>query len=236
MDYEDLEKLAGLGKGAFNHVPKYARNDAIQSVLKVRELEDSQLLRPGLYYVALIDMCGSTNASSVLGMETNKERIEEFIRYAIQALQNIQLTNQAQFIKDIGDAALLLFSAFQDIIKWSAAVDELHRVYNSACEAEGKPDVFRMESKKVIHTGEIIFSDKTNPVSHAVNQVFKIEKEFKAGEIGCTDAVRRIIQPMISSGELGAEEVNRITLPGEEETSPIWRITAITAPLHKEHA
>jgi hypothetical protein len=43
---------------------------------------------------------------------------------------------------------------------------------------------FKMESKKVIHVGEIIFSDKTNPVSHAVNQVFKIEKEFKAGEIG----------------------------------------------------
>ncbi len=67
-----------------------------------------------------------------------------------------------------------------------------------------------MESKKVIHAGEIMFSDKTNPVSHAVNQVFKVEKEFKAGdEIGCTDAVRRVIQPMISSSELDAEEVNR---------------------------
>ena len=236
MDYEDLEKLAGLGKGAFDHVPRYARNDAIKSVLKVRELEDSQLLRPGLYYIALIDMCGSTAASSVLGMETNKERIEQFIRYAIQALQNIQLTNQAQFIRDIGDAALLLFSAFKDIIKWSAAVDELHHTYNAACDAEGKPTVFRMESKKVIHAGEITFSDKTNPISHAVNQVFKIEKEFKAGETGCTDAVRRVIQPMISSGELGAEEVNRVTLPGDEEMSPIWRITTIAEPSRKEHA
>jgi class 3 adenylate cyclase len=236
MDYEDLEKLAGLGKGAFDHVPRYARNDAIKSVLKVRELEDSQLLRPGLYYIALIDMCGSTNASSVLGIETNKERIEQFIRYAIQGLQNVRLRNEAQFIKDIGDAALLLFSAFQDIIKWSAAVDELHHVYNSACEAEGKLDAFKMESKKVIHAGEIMFSDKTNPVSHAVNQVFKIEKEFKAGEIGCTDAVRRVIQPMISSGELEAEEVNRITLPGEGEISPIWRIIAIAEPSRKEHA
>jgi hypothetical protein len=142
MEYEDLEKLAGLGRGAFDHVPRYARNDAIKSVLKVRELEDSQLLRPGLYYIALIDMCGSTNASSVLGIETNKDRIEQFIRYAIQGLQNVQLKNQAQFIRDIGDAALLLFSAFQDIIKWSVAVDELHHVYNSTCEAEGKPDVF----------------------------------------------------------------------------------------------
>jgi hypothetical protein len=41
---------------------------------------------------------------------------------------------------------------------------------------------------------------------------------------------------MISSGVLDAEEVNCITLPGEEEMSPIWRITAITASSHKEDA
>src|ERR1044072_5081055 len=118
MDFEELEKLAGLGKGAFDHVPRYARNDAIQSVLRVRELEDTQLLRPGLYYIALIDLCGSTNASSVLGPEVNKERIEQFVRCAIQALKIIDLRNQAQFIKEIGDAALIIFSAFEDIIQW----------------------------------------------------------------------------------------------------------------------
>ena len=78
----------------------------MRAIAKVRQLEESQLFRPGLYYIALTDLVGSTTASRQLGADLNKRRVEAFITASVEALGQIQLSNYAQFVKEIGDATL----------------------------------------------------------------------------------------------------------------------------------
>ncbi len=80
--------------------------------------------------------------------------------------------------------------------------------------------------KVVVHIGEVAFGKSENPIALAVNQIFKIEKSFRANEFGCTEVVRRTLIPRVSAGELKAQRRRRITLPGEAEPSYIWRLTA----------
>lgn len=81
-----------------------------------------------------------------------------------------------------------------------------------------------MFTKKCIHVGEVHYSGKSNPIALVVNQVFKIEKMFKKGDIGFTDIVREIISPLIKSEAIKIEKVTDTVLPGDNIEKPIWRI------------
>ena len=91
MDSRDIRKLVGLGESSLDHVPVYATKEAVDAILKVMKLEDQNLFRPGLYYIVLIDLVGSTHASSVLGPEVNRERVETFVKSTIAALKKVKL-------------------------------------------------------------------------------------------------------------------------------------------------
>lgn len=60
VNVKDLEAVLGLGPGAFDHIPRYCRAEAIEAIAHVRRMEEQNLLRPGLYYVVLTDLCGAT--------------------------------------------------------------------------------------------------------------------------------------------------------------------------------
>lgn len=195
----------------------------MDAIHEAKNLKESSF-QPGLYYVVLIDLVGSTKASYQLSPEENISRIKRFIGYIKDALEISNPKNHAVFIKDIGDAALFLFADFQDILNWANTVDESLKKYNDRCINEGKKEIYQMFSKKCVHLGEVHF-EESNPIALAINQIFKIEKEFKGGQLGVTDAVRHVILPRINSGQVIIEKITEATFPGENVPTPLWSIS-----------
>jgi class 3 adenylate cyclase len=224
MTADDLDMFLGLKKGAFSHIPVYAWKPAYEAILKVRKLEEENLFRPGLYYIVLVDLCGSTKASAVLGQDTNTQRIEQFVIASVEALGSVDLLNYTQFVKQVGDAVLFIFSSFDDILAWANKADELYAAYTQEYKSAEHAEVFEIRTKKVVHLGEVTYSGNGNPIALAVNQIFKIEKSFSAGELGCTDVVRRAIVPNLAGSGLHATERAKILLPEEEFETSIWVI------------
>ena len=223
--HQDLENVF------LSYVPAEARNDAIAAINKVKKLEEQKFFRPCLYYVVLIDLAGSTPASARLEPDENIKRIKQFTGFTVEALKKLPARNIEVFLSEIGDASLFLFTNFEDILNWAGMVDDLLDAYNQKCMQEGKPEVYKMYSRKVVHLGEVHFTEESDPVALAINQVFKIEKEFKRGQFGITDAVRQVALPRINSGQLTAKLITRIMLPGENVPCRLWNITVAKPPL-----
>ncbi len=136
MKPEDVDQFLGLPKGSFDHIPNYAREAAMQAIANVRRLEDEKLFRPGLYYIVLIDLTSSTQASKALGVYLNQKRVQTFVTASVEALGNIELSSYAQFLKEIGDATLFIFSSFEDVYAWWKTAFNLFWSYNEEWEDE----------------------------------------------------------------------------------------------------
>ena len=193
------------------------------TINKVKQMGRGQHLRPGLYYVVLIDLVGSSIASSKINPEENKKRIKQFIGFTKQALP-LSSKNYLTFVKDIGDASLFLFSNFQDILQWATKTDLLCNEYNQKCIEKQKSEIYQMHSKKCIHLGEVFFDNDSDPIALSINQISKIEKEFSKDQLGITDAVKQVILPRINSNQLRAKKLKKIILPGENVARPLWVI------------
>jgi len=198
-----------------------AKAAALEAIAKVRKLEQERTFRPGLYYIALIDLCGSTVASQKLGAEKSRIRVEWFVTTCVEALGRVNLRNYAQFLKEIGDATLFIFTSFEDLLDWSGNAEARFEWYSSQYAlAEG----FAMNSKKVVHLGEVAYSGKANPLALAVNQVFKIEKLFGPNQLGCTEIVANTVRPLLVDHHLSLKPNVKVTLPQEEHESMTWII------------
>lgn len=227
MKLDELAAYLGISNDGLNHIPGYARHAALEAINKVRDLEKANLFRPGLYYVALIDLVGSTKASLHLGHDLNTRRIETFIAATVEALGQITPRNYVQFVKEIGDASLFIFSSFNDLFSWWLKVEENFKAYNQEIEYEGELDehqlpIFRISAKTVVHLGEVSFSEGKNPVAFAVNQVFKIEKMFTAGQLGATDAVKEAAAPNLIDLKLSPARHTNVLLPEMQNETPTW--------------
>lgn len=225
MNIEDIEALLGLGRGAFDHIPKYCRKEAIEAIAHVRKMEEQHLLRSGVYYVVLSDLCGATAASVKLGAELNRQRVESFITVCVESLGASRPESYAQFLKPVGDAALFLFSAFVDLYDWWTETQRRMQLYSSEWNRKLDLDmraVFQLRSKTVFHVGEVVYSEGKDPVAAAVNQVFKIEKLFKPGELGCTEIARVVALPFFPDLSLHPKTRGEVVLPGADVPMVTW--------------
>lgn len=226
MKLEDVDQFLGLPKGSFNHIPNYARQVAMHAIANVRKLEEEKLFRPGLYYIVLIDLTSSTQASKSLGTELNQKRVQTFVTASVEALGNIELSSYAQFLKEIGDATLFIFSSFEDLHAWWVTAEGLFRSYNEEWEDEINDDrlhkAFTIRAKTVVHLGEVSYITHGNPLALAVNQVFKIEKLFKPNQLGCTEVVRLAASPHFQKLKIRPKKGSSVILPGEEQESLTW--------------
>lgn len=225
MKIEDIEAVLGLGRGAFDHIPKYCRKEAIEAIAHVRRMEEQHLLRSGVYYVVLSDLSGATAASAKLGAELNRQRVESFITVCVESLGASEPQSYAQFLKAVGDAALFLFSAFVDLYGWWRAAQSRMQLYSSEWNRKLNPEmrsVFQLRSKTVTHVGEVVYSAGKDPVSAAVNQMFKIEKLFKPGELGCTDIARVVASPFFPDLSLDPKPREEVVLPGGDAPIMTW--------------
>lgn len=222
---EEIDSLLKLGPGAFSHIPKYCREDAIEAISHVRRMEEERLFRPGLYYVALADLSGATAASAKLGSALNRKRVESFITVCVESLGLSKPENYAQFVKPVGDAALLIFSSFSDLHAWWTTAQSRMQFYSFEWNRELSEELrttFQLRSKTVVHVGEVAYSDGKDPVSMAVNQIFKIEKLFTAGELGCTEIARSVAFPLFVDLGLHPERREEVELPGSESPTLTW--------------
>ncbi len=220
-----IDEYLGFEAGTFNHIPHYARDDAIDAMRQVMKVERSRLFRPGLYYIVLSDLSRSTEASAVLGTELNKKRIESFILRCIECLSYINPENYFWFVREIGDAVLLLFSSFRDAFTWWWRMESWVDTQNALWKTDLPAEIFKtfyIEAKTVIHAGEVAYSDKTIPVALAVNQIFKIEKLFGPNELGITHIVRTTADPIITSLQLKPVKKKMVILPGSTERIPVY--------------
>jgi hypothetical protein len=209
-------ELTGLSRETLEMIPGKARDSAAAAVQKIRELERHSQLRPGVYYIVLVDLCGSTNALDKLGQNLGTKRIQAFVLAAIQALDKVKLRSTALPLKDAGDAMLFIFTSFSDVVEWwRAAHHEFgamsdHFLTEHAETHEMSPEesaMFRIRARTVVHLGEVAFPGGANPIALAVSHTFKAEKHFEAGELGCTDVVRTVIEPL--ARELGLSPERR---------------------------
>ena len=219
-DPADVEKYLKLNPGTFEHIPHYAREGALDAIRHVMELEKNHLFRPGLYYILLSDLCRSTEASLHLGAELNRLRVETFILNCIEALGSIELENYAMFLREVGDAVLIIFSSFRDILEWYMTMEmylaKRDQMWSFDLE-RNKYKHFKLEAKTVVHAGEVFYSDQNIPMAYAVNQVFKVEKLFKAGELGVTQSTLSSILPVLKGTRFGYRKRAQVTLPGDKD-------------------
>ncbi len=225
----DVEDFLGFEPGTFDHIPHYARGEALAALLHVREMEEEHVFRPGLYYTVLSDLCRSTEASLVLGNEISKKRIETFILTCVDALGHIETTNYHLFLREIGDAVLMLFSSFEDAYGWWETMHSWLDGRDDMWTAEldlnrQKRKQFKLEAKTIIHAGEVSYSGGNIPISAAINQVFKVEKKFKANELGITHHALVCARPVFRSLKLHPRLRTAIKLPGDKNPLGVYLI------------
>jgi len=226
---EEVEQFLGFEPGTFDHIPHYCRGEALGALLHVREMEKDHVFRPGLYYAILSDLCRATEASLVLGNDISRKRIETFILTCVDALGHIETTNYHLFLREVGDAVLLLFSSFKDAYQWwrtmHSWLDGRDRMWAKELDiSRSELKQFRLEAKTIIHAGEVAYSGTNIPMSAVVNQVFKVEKEFKANELGITQHALACARPVLRSLKLRPRLRCKVTLPGDKEPLGVYLI------------
>jgi len=222
-----VEKYLRIPKGSFDHIPHYARAQALFAIQNVRAMERKRVFRPGLYYIVLSDLCRSTEASARLGHDLNRKRVETFILTCIESLGYFDPRNYFLPIREVGDAVLILFSSFADVHDWWGITNSQLGGRNHMWQSEipkNRFSDFRLEAKTVVHAGEVAYSDGNIPVAQAVNEVFKVEKLFKAHELGVTDAARLSIAPVLKDLDLKPKLRGSAILPGSNRKTDVFLI------------
>ena len=221
----DVDKFLGFERGTFDHIPHYARYEA----LRVRDMEKNHVFRPGLYYIVLSDLCRATEASLVLGNDISKRRVQTFVLTCVDALGHIETTNYHLFLREIGDAVLMLFSSFKDAYEWWFTMhswlngrDAMWMNKLDLSSSEQKQ--FRLEAKTIIHAGEVSYSGKNIPLSAAINQVFKVEKNFKGNELGVTKYTLLCARPVLRELKLSPRLRASVKLPGDKDPLGVYLI------------
>ncbi|HMP78653.1 MAG TPA: hypothetical protein PKD54_04325 [Pirellulaceae bacterium] len=228
----EIERNLGFNPGTLDHIPLYAIHEVAKAIRNVRDLEKTNLFRPGLYYIVLSDLCRSTEVATRLGSELNKKRVETFIMTCVEALGTIKNQNYSLFLREIGDAVLIIFSSFADVHTWwkkmESELDGRNLLWYQSLPREQFRQFF-LQAKTVVHAGEVVYSDNNIPVAVAVNQVFKIEKLFKARELGATEIVHDTAAPVLR--DLGIQPIVRqeVLLPGDEKKAATYLLAKVDA-------
>ena len=225
MDAKDVDLFLGLPKGSFDHIPSYCRVEALDAIRIVRRLEEQSLFHRGVHYVALMDLSDSTKNAGALGQKLHEKRVQSFVTAAVAALGQFAPQSYSHFLKQTGDAVLMIFSCFDDLYEWWKQSEENFLFHSSEATRELEPEVrslFRIRAKTVVHLGEISYQNRTDPISVAVNQVFKIEKSFGPGQLGATQRVVDVATPFFREQGIDPKQVGQVTLPGDESATNIW--------------
>ncbi len=161
----------------------------------------------GIYYVVLADLVESTSDMKKMGNDAGGVRLSAFERAARQALEFITPSDSGLCVKADGDAVLLVFTHFPDIVQWYLEFDG---VLNRDLIQKDP-----MRARVWVHAGEVRFKD-SDIKSLAVSQLFKIEKKAKtktkAGNLVLTHLAREIAKPALFPIQVELKRFHRVKL------------------------
>ena len=174
----------------------------------------SKQIADGLHYVVLADLADSTDYMKKMGNDAGINRRNAFIGAAKQALAHSKPKNSGEFVKDSGDAVLLVFKHFPDVVQW-------------LLEFQGSLTLAWLDDKPLaariwVHAGEITFR---NGDAHglAINQVFKVEarakRQTRVGELVLTHVARDIADPVLFPKQCVLVPCGKVKLAGHPPIS-----------------
>ena len=203
-------------KEYLQYAPAYAIEEASKALEKVEDLHMQGVLHNGLYYIVLVDLVGSTNYQNEFGNEEANNRIKIFITMAIQAIKETHLESISLYIKELGDAVLMIFQHFPDILRW---LYTMKKFLNDFEETTKKP----FGHRTIIHAGEISL-EGVNPVCLAVSQLFKLEKNVNQGEIVLTNSAYQLAYPSIVRSYHGFEHYKNVVVNGYNGSLELYKL------------
>jgi class 3 adenylate cyclase len=152
-------------------------------------MKANRKLPNGIYYIVLGDLVGSTKFAAKWGDAAFTARIQTFVNAAKQAITNAKLSsNSGRFVKFVGDAVLIVFTHFPDIVQWQMEFDGTLQLIAAQQE--------RFQVRFCVHAGELRFQGK-EPLNLATSQLFKMEKEANAGEVVVSDVAYQLALPSL---------------------------------------
>lgn len=196
--------------------PAYARTQAETALNKIIELQSQGLARSGLYYLVLVDIVGSTAYITEHGNSAGDQRIEHFVKSALDAIVHIELTNTAIFIKEIGDAVLLIFQCFPDVLKWQDQFESHLTLWE-------RDDTDRINIRTCVHIGDVILRG-VNPVALAVSQLFKFEKAVSSGDVVLSAPAYNAAWPTLARAYHAFEPQGEVELDGYPKPVMLYRL------------
>jgi class 3 adenylate cyclase len=209
--------LEEIRKEFLQFAPAYAQPEAEEALDKIVDLQSQGLIRSGLYYLVLVDLVGSSDYMAEHGNDAADKRIEHFVRSTFNAIRQIELTNTAIFVKEIGDAVLLIFQCFPDIIRWQSELEAYLDLFGESDAPE------KIRVRTCVHVGDVILRG-VNPISLAVSQLFKFEKDVDAGEVGLSDPAYRAAWPTLARAYHAFEPKKEVALPGYPQPMTLFRL------------
>lgn len=172
----------------------------------------------GLYYIALADLVASSKFGEDTGNDAMRHRMKTFAAASQKALKNAKGapgSNSGILAKTMGDGVIYLFKHFPDVIQWDMEFDgELHLAANHR-----QP----FEKRVCVHAGEISVKDG-EIVGLAFNQVCKMEKNVKAGQLVLTDIAHRLGAPALYSEQCEFEDYGTVKLAGSQGFTKLHRL------------
>jgi len=209
--------LDGIRQEFFRFAPAYATEEAGAALDKILELQSQGLIRNGLYYVVLADLAGSTAYQAEHGDVVAADRIQHFVLGAFNGLNEVHLTNLGVFIKELGDAVLLIFQCFVDVLRWHTAFAGWQAIYRS-----DKPE-HQIRFRTCVHVGDVILHG-INPISLAVSQLFKLEKSVPDGELVLTNPAYMAAWPTLARAYHAFDDVGTVELDGYPRPVALHRL------------
>lgn len=210
----DLEQIR---REFMQFAPHYAREEADAALDRILALQDEGVVRSGLYYPVLVDIVASTQYLAEYGNVTAAARIQFFVTSAIAAISETDITNNAIFIKELGDAVLLLFQCFPDVIRWHDRFEE-----RLASFMPDQPE-HKFRIRTCVHVGDVILQG-VNPVALAVSQLFKFEKDVEENEIVLSEPAYQAAWPTLARAYHAFEAMGDVELPGYPEPVGLYRL------------
>lgn len=209
--------LGDIREEFMRFAPAYAQEEAEEALAKIIELQGQGLVRSGLYYVVLVDVVGSTAYMAEHGNSAADKRIEHFVTAALNAIGQTTLTNTAIFLREIGDAVLLIFQCFPDILKWQVQLESYLALFKP------QDDAHRIGIRTCVHIGDVILRG-VNPVALAVSQVFKFEKSVAEGDIALSAPAYYAAWPTLARAYHGFEPQGEVELDGYPDPVMLYRL------------
>ena len=179
-------------------------------------MKADQNIPDGIYYIVIADLVGSTKVGAKWANAVLADRSLFFVQEAKRALEHAKMSsNSGRFIKSIGDAVLVVFSHFPDVVQWRMEFNGLLDLAKVGQEP--------FQARICVHAGELRF-DEGDVSGLAVNQVCKMEKKVAAGDMVLSEIAHTLAAPSVYPKQCEFEEYKTVRLVGYARPVKLYRL------------